>query len=271
MATGLGISIAHCSEQRFLESFRRDLCDAQQRVAILSPFLSSNRAVDYYPVLRTVTARQVVVDVYAKPKNEQPDSLRDHFDVVQRGLKTAGVCFHVRPGMHEKVGVIDRRVLWHGSLNILSHNDTRESMLRIESGEVALEVLADLGIGDSAASPPKLDDGGAEGTPPSALAESPPCPQCAGSMRLYEKTGMWICASSPRCSGVLPMSANRVQADVTPQARQLSLACPLCSRPMEISRGIVLRVACPDAACGFALEPRLAAWILRVLRRRGEG
>lgn len=32
MATGLTISIGHCSEQEFLESLRRDLCDAQETV-----------------------------------------------------------------------------------------------------------------------------------------------------------------------------------------------------------------------------------------------
>ena len=49
--------------------------------------------------------------VYAKPKQEQPDSLCDHFDIVERGLPSAGVRFHVRPAMHEKVAVIDQRVL----------------------------------------------------------------------------------------------------------------------------------------------------------------
>jgi hypothetical protein len=172
--------------------------------------------------------------------------------------------------MHEKVGVIDERVLWHGSLNILSHNDTRESMLRIESRDVAVEVMADLGIGDHAASPPGAVEPSEVGLPPCAPA-SPPCPQCAGPMLLYQQTGMWICASSPRCPGVLPSSASRARADVPQQAetpQQLSLACPMCCRPIEIRRGIVPRVACPDGACGFALDPRLAAWILRVTQRR---
>jgi hypothetical protein len=48
--------------------------------------------------------------------------------------------------MHEKIGVIDNQILWHGSLNILSHNDTRESMLRFDSPELVQEVLTDLGL-----------------------------------------------------------------------------------------------------------------------------
>jgi len=52
--------------------------------------------------------------------------------------------------MHEKVVAIDGRVFWHGSLNVLSHSSTFESMLRIESEDLVRSVLADLGIVDLA-------------------------------------------------------------------------------------------------------------------------
>jgi len=42
--------------------------------------------------------------------------------------------------MHEKVAFIDREVVWHGSLNILSHKDTTESMLRLNSAAMYEQV-----------------------------------------------------------------------------------------------------------------------------------
>ena len=119
------IPIAHCSERDFLDLFRADLAASTDQVTILSPFLSQNRAVHYYPVFHSLTARQVVVDVYSRPRYEQPESLREHFGPVEHGLQRAGVQFHVRPGMHEKVGVIDSCILWHGSLNILAGDPLR--------------------------------------------------------------------------------------------------------------------------------------------------
>lgn len=98
-----------------------DLSNSGEGVVILSPFLSTNRAIHYYPILMSLTARGVKVDVYTKPQNEQPESLRELYWQVETGLLQSGVSVHTRPGMHEKVGIVDNQILWHGSLNILSH------------------------------------------------------------------------------------------------------------------------------------------------------
>ena len=43
--------------------------------------------------------------------------------------------------MHEKLAIIDGRVSWLGSLNILSHHSASEIMMRIESSEFAQSLL----------------------------------------------------------------------------------------------------------------------------------
>ncbi len=42
---------------------------------------------------------------------------------------------------HRKLAILDRKILWEGSLNILSQNHSREIMRRIESKELALEMF----------------------------------------------------------------------------------------------------------------------------------
>lgn len=268
---GLKISIRHCSEQHFLDSFRGDLANGDEQVIILSPFLSQNRALYYYPVLQALINKQVTVDVYARPKSGQPESLRAHFEQVERNLQRIGVHLYLRPGMHEKVGVIDGRILWHGSLNILSHNDTKESMLRFESPELVQEILRDLGIY------PTLEqaDSGQKKTQESSSDEAPSadvlkCPICDKNMRLFEQTGLWICQNSPSCPGTLPVSATQVTETLMENdgpIQPLELQCPLCDSPMMIKRWLFTRVTCSSPDCDFALERRLAASILRILKR----
>jgi hypothetical protein len=266
----LVIPITHCSDRNFMESFRRDLCDSTQRVLVLSPFLTPNRASQYYPVFRSLTTRQVTVRVYARPKSEQPESLRLLFDAVERGLSCAGVEVHLRRGMHEKIGVVDGCILWHGSLNILSHNDTRESMLRIESRDVVEEVLGDLGLVSADEWPEERSP--SPGKPPDRAShvETAACPECGASMLAYADAGLWICRNSPSCPGTAPLPVAAAESRISPAEREprLVLPCPICETPMEVQRGVVIRVYCPKEACGFALDPRLAAGILRVLRRR---
>jgi PLD-like domain len=271
------ISISHCSEQDFLEAFRADLAGSVDWVVILSPFLSQSRAVHYYPVLQVLNARGVTVDVYARPWNEQPESLREHYGIVEQGLRRAGVKFHVRSGMHEKVGVIDGRVLWHGSLNIFSHNNTRESMLRIESSALVYDVLADLGIslptsapdrGQEDFSPRAKEDDAADIAP---ADEAPGCPQCGQQMLFFANAGMWICRESPRCSGTLARGDAEVLSHPSEDDRagqQLGLACPLCGAPMVVNQGAFLRIVCSSSECQFSLDPRLSAGLVRILGRR---
>jgi len=50
-------------------------------------------------------------------------------------------------GHHRKLVVIDRRVLYEGSLNVLSQNNSCEVMRRIESEELAKEMVGFVGLG----------------------------------------------------------------------------------------------------------------------------
>jgi predicted RNA-binding Zn-ribbon protein involved in translation (DUF1610 family) len=58
-------------------------------------------------------------------------------------LRSLGVAVDLRARMHEKIALVDQSVAWHGSLNILSHRDTSESMLRLDSSG-ACRQLAEL-------------------------------------------------------------------------------------------------------------------------------
>jgi hypothetical protein len=252
------ITISHFTDQSFLPAFRLDLMRAVYHIVILSPFLSRNRAAYYYPVLRSLVRHQVRVVIYAKPKQEQPESLRSHFDEVERNLKLINIDFQTRPGMHEKVGVIDNEILWHGSLNIFSHNNTKESMLRLECPNLAQEILLDLGLTTYKLATVNT----------TSQAVVPTCLECGQLMQLFENAGMWICSNSPTCSGTMPFDNAFQGSSISNHPKKTGVACPICSIEMEIKRGVFLRIGCPAPSCGFTLDPRLSTGLARVLRRR---
>jgi hypothetical protein len=121
----VSISIQHCVEHDFLDCFRADLAASTQCIQLLSPFVSPNRSSDYYAVFMALSVRSISVRAYVRPRPEQPEALRLTYPETIRNLESRGVQVLYRPGMHEKVAAIDGRILWHGSLNILSHNDSR--------------------------------------------------------------------------------------------------------------------------------------------------
>jgi len=98
----------------------------------------------------------------------------------------------LRARMHEKIAILDGRILWHGSLNILSHRDTHESMLRIESpaacGQLARFVSTPAGRRDEV---PALD-----------ARENPECPKCSGPTVWNDgRYGIYFECEDPDCEG----------------------------------------------------------------------
>ena len=89
-------------------------------------------------------------------------------------------------------------------------------------------------------------------------------------MQLFESAGMWVCNESPKCPGVRSVGAVEVEANAAAAEVRgaLDLNCPLCGSQMAV-KGILRRqISCPATTCGFSLEPRLSAGILRIISRR---
>ena len=56
-------------------------------------------------------------------------------------LQKIGIKVIKRRSMHQKVVVIDRRIVWFGSLNPFSHSNTQEIMFRLESKDFTKQVM----------------------------------------------------------------------------------------------------------------------------------
>lgn len=78
--------------------------------------------------------------VNTKPLDEQDTVLRGQAEQAITALQEIGVRVLMTVGHHRKVAVVDD-VLWEGSLNILSQNDSCELMRRIQSLELSDQLL----------------------------------------------------------------------------------------------------------------------------------
>ena len=56
-------------------------------------------------------------------------------------LRTAGVEIKYVQDNCQHFAVIDERIVWYGSMNLLSRDDVEDNIMRLESREVAEELL----------------------------------------------------------------------------------------------------------------------------------
>jgi ssDNA-binding Zn-finger/Zn-ribbon topoisomerase 1/KaiC/GvpD/RAD55 family RecA-like ATPase len=180
------------TEGTFYPAFAQDLLKAKSAIVIFSPFVTAPGVSRWVEHLRGALARGLAVRVVMRPPGEAGGAPGDEVAELVHELRALGVAVDLRARMHEKIAVLDGRVLWHGSLNILSHRDTHESMLRIES-TAACEAL-----GRFVSTPTGQKDDRIDLHAP----ENPACPTC-GSPTVWNsgRYGIWFRCAKPDCDG----------------------------------------------------------------------
>lgn len=180
------------TEGTFYPAFLQDLGRARESIVIFSPFATGPGTGRWVEPLRASIARGVRVRILTRPPDEAGGGGTDQVLELVRSLRALGVAVDLRARMHEKIAILDGRILWHGSLNVLSHRDTHESMLRIESpaacNQLARFVSTPVGRREEA---PSL------GSP-----ENPTCPTCSGPTVWNDgRHGIYFACEDTTCAG----------------------------------------------------------------------
>jgi phosphatidylserine/phosphatidylglycerophosphate/cardiolipin synthase-like enzyme len=56
-------------------------------------------------------------------------------------LGDAGLRLLFKANIHQKFAVIDQKIVWYGSINLLSYGSAQESLMRLASPNIAQELL----------------------------------------------------------------------------------------------------------------------------------
>jgi phosphatidylserine/phosphatidylglycerophosphate/cardiolipin synthase-like enzyme len=133
--------------KNFYKAFEKDLKDARHRVLIESPFITARRMNDLLPILRKLRRRGVGLVVNTRHPAEHDDAYQAQVETAIENLQDIGATVLFTGGHHRKLAIIDDEVLWEGSLNILSQNDSCEIMRRTVSQQLADEMVRFIGVG----------------------------------------------------------------------------------------------------------------------------
>lgn len=129
-------------ESTFYPEFTRGLLCASSEVVIESPFITTKRMKTLYPVFDQLIQKNVKVYIFTRDPREHSDSYETQSEREIQRFEELGVQVFLCTGNHHrKLALIDRKVLWEGSLNILSQIKSREIMRRIEDEAAARQMF----------------------------------------------------------------------------------------------------------------------------------
>lgn len=132
-------------QDTFYDALDRDLRHAKSLVVIESPFITRKRIARLLPTLQRLQRCGVKIIVNTKPFSEHEGDMASHSMDGVAALQDAGVKVLMTGGHHRKIAIIDD-ILYEGSLNILSQNDSCELMRRIQSAALTDQMLKFIGI-----------------------------------------------------------------------------------------------------------------------------
>lgn len=135
------------NEKTFYRAFIKDMLSAEKEVIIYCPFVTKFRSQFFKRTLEKLKRRNINVFIFTRPLEEHDLLMRSEITCALRDYEEQGVSiFYIEGLINEKIAVIDREILWEGSLNILSQRTSRELMRRISDEDSAMQIIKYLGL-----------------------------------------------------------------------------------------------------------------------------
>jgi hypothetical protein len=128
-------------EQTFYPAFLRDLNQCRELCILESPFITHKRMNALYPSFRRLTKRGVRVVINTRDPREHEYRMAAEAEEAISALQDLDVLVLYTNNHHRKLAILDNCILYEGSLNILSQNDSCEVMRRIESVELTRQMI----------------------------------------------------------------------------------------------------------------------------------
>jgi len=130
------------NEDTFYPVLMKDLNNCGNELIIESPFITSRRLSQFLPMLQKLKQRKVRIIINTRDPHEHDDERRrDEAHRAVAKLQREGIQVLYTGSHHRKLVILDRTILYEGSLNVLSQNDSCEIMRRVESTKLAWDLI----------------------------------------------------------------------------------------------------------------------------------
>ncbi len=133
------------NKENFLPVFSQDIVTTKKEIIIVSPFARQKRTQKMIQHLITAIEKNIPISVVTRPKEDFPE--KDH-PVLQKALDLltkSGIKIIYKSNIHQKFAIMDQKIVWYGSINLLSYGKAQESVMRIEGSNIANELIKSIG------------------------------------------------------------------------------------------------------------------------------
>jgi len=129
-------------EKTFYQTFCQDLENCREEIIIESPYITYQRMKTFDRIFEKLIKRGVKIYFITRDPKEHDEGMEVQSEETITYFEKIGVQVLLSTGNHHrKLAILDRKVLWEGSLNILSQNRSWEIMRRIYSEKLSMQMF----------------------------------------------------------------------------------------------------------------------------------
>jgi superfamily II DNA or RNA helicase len=116
---------------------KSDLAEAQKEILIVSPFLRKKQVKAMLEWLKEPLKKDISITVITRPDEsyKDPKPIQECIALLQSAVSVI-----TKSNLHQNFIIIDNYLVWYGNINLLGFGGLEESIMRLESRELAEEL-----------------------------------------------------------------------------------------------------------------------------------
>ncbi len=127
--------------ENYFEVYRKDLLEANRNIVVSSPAISSSKVYELVNLLRDKQAAGVEITIVSWEPDSYGFGDAGFWMQLHEEMRQAGFYMKTVEDTCEHFAIIDQEIVWYGSMNLLAKTKIHDSMMRVQSKNIAAELM----------------------------------------------------------------------------------------------------------------------------------
>ena len=127
--------------ENYRSVYIRDLLEAQNNIIISSPVISGPKVHELIKTLKEIQTKGVSVTIVTWNPDAYGFGDAGYWMQLHEEMRQAGFYIKTAEETCEHFAIIDREIVWYGSMSLLGKTTIEDSMMRVPSRKIAAELM----------------------------------------------------------------------------------------------------------------------------------
>lgn len=127
--------------ETYYEVYRKDLLEANKNIVISSPAISGAKVYELINLLRDKQMTGVEITIVTWKPDSYGFGDAGYWMQLHEEIRQAGFYMKTVEDACEHFAIIDQEIVWYGSINLLAKSNADDSMMRVQSKKIAMELM----------------------------------------------------------------------------------------------------------------------------------